>query len=198
MTDTRVLNESSSSSETEEAPLKDIGRSEACNEPLNLHISQENCRQFSPLKSGPIGQLNEWTYRRLQDGSMAWSVDGAVSSTTNHASEKQALNDLSLDLLGEPISSTDPCQYFSGRASGRTIHEMLVSTGSSYVPPSVYFNKDFAHHGHLAIGESRMFTKVCDSQWNAGATSLPSHGSYVDLVYLPRIASQPQFLEPGP
>eukprot|EP00250_Pteridium_aquilinum_P035023 c8478_g1_i1 orf=101-2176(+) len=210
--DLRGLNESSSSSETEDAPLKDIGRTEGRSEPLNLHISQDS-RQFSPLRNGPIRQLNEWTSRHSQEGSMAWNSDRRVPAPLTHTYE--TLNALSLHLLGEPIAATDRRPYSLGRGNERDVHEML---GSSHVQQSIIAtNKDFVHknkknlvnlhHGHLASGDSRMFNKIRDGQWNAmleqhaleaGSSSLASHGSYGELVYLPRIASQPQFLEPGP
>lgn len=217
--DTRGLNESSSSSETEEAPPKENGRCEVPNEPRNLHVSQESSRQFPPLRTGPSGQVNEWTHLHPQEGSMTWETDSAASSPNKYASQQQALNALSIHLLGEPISSTDPHAYSVGRANGRDAHEVLGNTG----PPRVQLmsikdaHKDLVHkhekfigsphHGLLGIGESKAFTKMRESHRNSllenrsletGSSSLASHGSYVDLLYLPRIASQPQFLEPGP
>lgn len=201
--DTRVLNECSSSSETtEEAPLKDTGRSEVHNELSNLHMTQESSKQFPTFKSGSR-QLNEWS---SCPSTMAWSADSVVLTSMDHTSQKQALNELYLDLLGEPFASSDLCQYPLSTASGRVVQEMLMSSGSS--PTVVDRNLGALHRqGHLAMGDSRMWAKVYDNQWNmvldhraleAGSSSLPSHGSYVDLVYLPRIASQPQFLKPGP
>ncbi|KAI5067552.1 hypothetical protein GOP47_0018080 [Adiantum capillus-veneris] len=204
--DTRGLNESSSSSETEEGLSMDIR-----SEPLKLHASQEGCT-FSP---GHSRQLSHWAPHHLHEGAMAWTRESqAVSSPINHASEKQALNELSLHLLGEPFAERGP--YLNGRVNAQGVHDMLLSNGSTYLQQSNFSNsfKDFAYkqdknvgimqHSQLVPGELLM--KVRESQWNAvleqrafeARSSSLSHGSLVDLVYLPRIASQPQFLEPGP
>lgn len=204
--DTRGLNESSSSSETEEALSMDV-RSES----LNLHATQDG--RFSP---GPARQLNQWASPHLHEGAMAWAQENkVVSSPMNHASQKQVLNELALQLLGEPVTATERCPYSLGRVNDQGLHDMLTNNG----PPPPRFasslNRDFGykheknggslHQSQLVTGELLM--KVRESQWNAmleqrafeaGASSLPSHGSFVDLVYLPRVASQPQFLEPGP
>ncbi|MCO5569558.1 hypothetical protein L7F22_023273 [Adiantum nelumboides] len=167
--DTRGLNESSSSSETEEVLSMDM-HSEA----LKLLASQDGCR-FSPV---PARQLSHW----------------AVSSPINNASEKQALNELSLQLLGEPIAAAERGPDLVGRTNGQGVYDMLLNNGSAYLQQSNFANSE------------EMLMKVQESQWNAvleqrafeARSSSLSRGSLVDLVYLPRIASQPQFLEQGP
>ncbi|MCO5554967.1 hypothetical protein L7F22_008507 [Adiantum nelumboides] len=209
--DTRGLNESSSSSETEEVLSMDIH-----SEPLKLPASQDGCR-FSPA---PARQPSLWTSHPSHEGPVSWAQESkAVSSPINNASEKQALNELSLQLLGEPIAAAERGPYLVGRTNGQGVYDMLLNNGSSFLQQSNFANsrKELAykqdrnvgnfHHSSQLVTEE-MLMKVQESQWNAvleqrafeaqSRSSSLSRGSLVDLVYLPRIASQPQFLEQGP
>ena len=132
---------------------------------------------------------------------MAWEIE-RVAPPLIQVSEKQALNALSLHLLGEPI--TPHITFSLGRANVEEVREPLRNVGSRSCAQPMCFNNGY--HGCLASAESKAYSHVGDGHWNSlleshnletGPSSLASHGSYVDLVYLPRIASQPQFLERG-
>ncbi|KAH7315990.1 hypothetical protein KP509_21G073300 [Ceratopteris richardii] len=208
--DTRSLNESCSSSETEDTMPANASR-----EQMNMH-PRDSCG-FSP---GPVRHLNEWPAHCLREGVIALTQQNKqVSSSIDHFSQKQALNELSLHLLGEPISTvTEQSPYPSGRVNNGIPQEMLVRNGSSHLqqqPVLTTGAKDLIYNhdkGAVIIPSvdhqvtSELLMKAHDGQWNTrmmeqpsfgGQALLPSHGPFVDLVYMPRIASQPQFLKPG-
>ena len=194
--DMRGSTECSSSSETEEVPKREI-----------LHVDRQilqskndYTRQF-PSASSVHFQTNQWTSSpsHLREGSLAWE---RAASPMIQASEKQALNALSLHLLGEPITPTPSAHTVS---LGRTnTQETIVGNAGSHSceQPCCLQKapKDLVEfrHGYLPNTQDRdicwdPMVENCTNE--TGTPTVASRGSYVDLVYLPRIASQPHFLE---
>lgn len=196
--DVRGLDESSSSSETEEAQPEEDGSYRIFDEHMQFHISPENSRHFTALMAGP----KDWAFSIPRDIAAAYGVDNTDFSLTIQANEQQALNRLSLDLLGEPISSMGHHTYVLGQENG--VNQQMQTTSScSAVNAKLDQSMENPHHEFLIAEEPKLCSKMRGSYYKErhvfeGRTALTTHGSCVDLVYLPRIASLPQFLEPAP
>lgn len=201
--DVRGLDESSSSSETEEAQPEEDGSYRIFDEHMHFHISPENSRHFTALMAGP----KDWAFSIPRDIAAAYDVDNTDFSLTIQAYEQQqALNRLSLDLLGEPISSMGQHTYVLGQEN--LVNQLKQTTSSCSAVNDLVHKLDQSmenpHHEFLIAEESKLRSKMRGSYYRnerhtlEGRTPLTTHGSCVDLVYLPRIASLPQFLEPAP
>lgn len=222
--DARGLDESSSSTETEEVQLIKDALGQAPDEQRYSNVSCVNSRSFSTSKPSSFGHSSQWTSSLPLESSMKWKVDGAESSPSIQASRKQALNELSLQLLGEPICFTDEHVCTSGPvdatvsfARAQTNIGPPVQTAS---PSFVDVCGDLVHnhgrqvesyqHGFLCGNESKLYprsgesngTSVLENRVNSSfetnSSTLTSHGSCIDLLYMPRIASLPQFFEHAP
>jgi hypothetical protein len=198
--DMRVLTECSSSSETEEAPRREIfpGSQQSLqnqNEYPQQQVPSVNSVELHNNKwaTSPSEHLNIWTtsHLHLREGPLSW--EGA-NSPKMRASEKQALNALSLHLLGEPITPTDPVHMLPmARSNAQEITWGSAGPHSCEKPCCLQeapMNQIDPRYWKPTVVEN-------NSNETGLLPSVSSHGSYVDLVYLPRIASQPQFLERG-